>query len=1511
MTIKTAVKRDGTTQAYEPIKILRWVLWGSKGIEKAIDWQGLVQTVSSELYDGIDTQAIQLKVIEKCNSKRSSNYDLLAGRLYAAHIRKKLFNDKIPSLREHVRKLIDIGYMLDLGYSDEEYDEIDKIIDHDRDFTLKYSQVLQLYNKYALTNRVTGEKFETPQFVAMRMALALSAGEKDLMRTVRENYDMFSLFVGNAPTPNYTNLGTPHRGLISCCLYTTDDNAESLAVGDHIAYRMTCMSAGIGGYINTRSVGDPVKGGIVTHKGKMKYFKAVAAAVNANTQQCFHKDTEILTDRGFVKFTDLQDDSVVAQVHDDRSVSFTVPTARQIYPYNGPMYHIDNIDGNYELSVTPNHRLAWVRGDGYIDHTLANEFERDGQHFLTAVKAADAQPYTLSKEELLQLVNAMTVKTHRLSEGGMVHVLYSQQNKADYLYHTLSNLDLAYARSYSDEMCKVIFYEDIQPINLQNKTRQQLKAYLDTFYKLLGADIVAGAPPKLVNLMQSIAALCGIHTRRHVHTEDIEFISLTGLPAELPAKDTFTTITNVDSYVCCVTVPTGNVIVRYNGSVTVSGNSRGGACTSYFTCYDPEVIDLIHLQNPRTPVKKQIRDIHFAIEFNEFFYKKLLKKEDVFLFTSHSAPELHAAFFSPDTALFERLYNELENDPTFKKTYINSTKIAVAAGRQFHETATLYSANMTEFNRHTPFLEPIYSSNLCTAPETPILTKEYGYQAIQSLANQRVHVWNGEEWSPTQVVQTGTQQKLLTVTMSTGLSWDFTPYHKWYIDTPNGVVMKRTSELSPGDKLIKFDLQPCDHGLTSVERTKALPDNRYSIGYRVRCLSKVISDGGYITTVDDSVKTLALITKTKDVSRRLHLLLQELGVHSTIIEVQSKLNSPISVVDINADGEFSVCGESGLNDDDVFYLIAIGQDGVEKLTVIGFSVKNIAEIRTQGRSRDYIDDDKDIYSYDVTITGVQDNSRYDDTYCFTEPKRNMGMFGGVLCGNCTEIGQVTKPYKSIQDLYDAADLPGKGEISLCGLGGIVPSAIHQEPNFDKVHRETMAFTLQSDIEYFNVAYRQLKMISKCIRTNDYVFPHLKTTALNRMNAGVGMLGIAYDMAKRNFTYTSDEGIKFIHFLAERHAFMLIAASLKIGREEGNAPWINKTKWPQGWLPIDTYNKNVDTIADFQLHYPWEELRQAIIENGGIAHSCLITHMPTESCLDSATAIQTVNGPMTLKDIFELSGTTLEEAALAHEPILGGSWYDLKEPVRVLTRHGEKTVTRAWYNGQTPHAEITLESGEVIPATLGHDLLVKRDHGYSWVEVLDMRPGDVIATTSTPSTVVSVKLCDASTAHFIDIEVPDVHEYILASGVISHNSSKASGIPNAYYPVRDLHMLKTDGSNAIDFIVPEADEIGHQYQSAWVIPPLRQTQVTAVIQKFSDHSLSSDRYVDRDKMPELKASYLIDEILYDYIYGVKSRYYTNTKTTKGKKMTATTESFADEPEAGQDTSRGCDGGFCTL
>lgn len=74
----------------------------------------------------------------------------------------------------------------------------------------------------------------------------------------------------------------------------------------------------------------------------------------------------------------------------------------------------------------------------------------------------------------------------------------------------------------------------------------------------------------------------------------------------------------------------------------------------------------------------------------------------------------------------------------------------------------------------------------------------------------------------------------------------------------------------------------------------------------------------------------------------------------------------------------------------------------------------------------------------------------------------------------------------------------------------------------------------------------------------------------------------------------------------------IRASLRISKERGPARWMHKTRWPEGWLPIDTYNRNVDELGDFHHQYDWEALRMEIIANGGIGHSCLVAYMPGES-----------------------------------------------------------------------------------------------------------------------------------------------------------------------------------------------------------------------------------------------------------------------------------------------------------
>lgn len=751
MSIKNVIKRDGEIEKFDINKILRWELWACDGFKGKIDWKDIIIKVKEQLYDGMNTQDIQLKLIDECNNRMTWLHTLIAGRLYAAYIGKKIFSNGFLSLKEQHHKLANINLMTTLNYTNEEYDELNKIVNHDKDYNFSYIQIYHLVNKYGISDKTNKILYETPQYIFMRMAMALSEDEEvDKIEKVKKFYKYLSESKLNAPTPNYVNLGTTHNGYISCCLYTTDDTAASLAIGDHIAYSMTYMSAGIGGFINTRSINDKVRDGAIRHMGKLPYFKSVGSAINANMQ-----------------------------------------------------------------------------------------------------------------------------------------------------------------------------------------------------------------------------------------------------------------------------------------------SSRGGACTQYFGCFDPEALDIIYLQNPRTPLAKQNRDLHFAMQFNTFFVKKVYNNESIFTFNIYTAPDLNKAFFSGNVELFSSLYFKYEADDNFKKNYVSARELAITALKQAHEVATLYFINMDEVNSHTSFKETIYQSNLCI-----------------------------------------------------------------------------------------------------------------------------------------------------------------------------------------------------------------------------------------------------------------------------------------------EVVQPTSAYSNMVDLYSDID-HGKGEISLCALAAIVPSFI------------------ETDDDYEDIAYYALLMIDKCIHKNKYIFPHVKLTAEARMNAGVGMIGIAHELAKNNLNYTNDEGLKHLHFLAERHTYSLIKASLRLGKEKGNALWIHKTKWPEGWLPIDTYNKNVDSISNFSYRYDWEKLRQEVIDNGGIRNSALVSYMPTES------------------------------------------------------------------------------------------------------------------------------------------------------------SSKATGLSNGVYPIRAIYLKKTDASNAIDSIARDSDELYNKYQVVWNLTPEQLCKVYGVIQKFTDQSISADFYNDRVENKELKSSRLLDEFFYMYKYGVKSRYYTNSKTTKGNKL------------ENLDLAKGCSGGSCTL
>ena len=283
--IEKIIKKNGTVEDFSPAKVNGWSEWAAKTLGGLVDWSSVVIDAVNKCPKTCTSIELQTGLIESCLNRKTWEYNKMAGRLYAALIYREVHPNGIPTIKELHTTLVNVGLMIKLNYADSEYDEIEKFIDHKRDLKYPHFQLNQIRFKYSLRNKVAKKEYESAQFVFMRMAMALAENEKaDRLVHIKKWYDHFSFGRINAPTPNYVNLGTALNGFASCCLYSTDDTAASLAAGDHIAYMMTCSSAGIGSHINTRSIGDPVRGGMIQHQGKLPYYRALVGAIGANLQ---------------------------------------------------------------------------------------------------------------------------------------------------------------------------------------------------------------------------------------------------------------------------------------------------------------------------------------------------------------------------------------------------------------------------------------------------------------------------------------------------------------------------------------------------------------------------------------------------------------------------------------------------------------------------------------------------------------------------------------------------------------------------------------------------------------------------------------------------------------------------------------------------------------------------------------------------------------------------------------------------------------------------------------------------------------------------------------------------------------------------------------------------------------------------------------------------------------------------------------------------------------------------
>ncbi|MGY5449902.1 class 1a ribonucleoside-diphosphate reductase subunit alpha [Agarivorans sp. MS3-6] len=286
-------KRSGKQEAINLDKIHRVITWAAKGLNNVSVSQVELKS-HIQFYSGMATKDIHETIIKSAAdliSQETPDYQFLAARLAVFHLRKKAYGQfEPPKLYDHVVKQCEAGrYDMHLlqDYTPEEFAQMDDFIDHWRDMDFSYGAVKQLEGKYLVQNRVSGEIYESAQFLYILVAACLFAHYDKSVRLqyIRRFYDATSKFKISLPTPIMSGVRTPTRQFSSCVLIECGDSLESINATASSIVTYVSQRAGIG--INAgriRALGSEIRGGEAFHTGCIPFYKYFQTAVKCCSQ---------------------------------------------------------------------------------------------------------------------------------------------------------------------------------------------------------------------------------------------------------------------------------------------------------------------------------------------------------------------------------------------------------------------------------------------------------------------------------------------------------------------------------------------------------------------------------------------------------------------------------------------------------------------------------------------------------------------------------------------------------------------------------------------------------------------------------------------------------------------------------------------------------------------------------------------------------------------------------------------------------------------------------------------------------------------------------------------------------------------------------------------------------------------------------------------------------------------------------------------------------------------------
>ena len=1151
------LKRDGAIEIVSFDKILRRLRRLGNEANLKINYTTLAMKVIDQLFDKISTTKIDELCADQCASLASTHpdYNTLAGRIVVSNHHRNTnesFSDVMCALYNfkdgqgtHCPMISDELYQIVLTAGK----DLDKICDHERDYLIDFFGFKTLERSYLMKiRRVTVER---PQHMWLRVSLGIHGGD---MAAVKETYEYMSRKYFTHATPTLFNAGTPRPQLSSCFLLSMeDDSIEGIYNTLKDCAMISKWAGGIGLHIhNVRAQGSHIRGTNGSSNGivpMLRVFNNTAKYVD----QCVTGDTLVLTGQGYRPIRQIQEGDIVINRNVPEPADFSTEEfyrtneTRPVEQTSNPLLAatggvkrgavkrvvsypetdssreliviqsvLPNALQSLELKITPEHPVFAIPIERVRDINPEGEWIEAGK-----LEPGDRMIFGTGASAYRIIVNVERVKSNE--------PLYDLEIEGypNYLTETALLHNGGGKRNGSFAIYLEPWHADIEMFLQMRKNHgdEELKAR-DLFYALWIPDLFMQrvkdggqwtlmCPDECPGLADCYGdAFAELYTKYESEGRGRK---------TMPARDLWFQVLDAQ-------METGTPYILYKDACNKKSNQKNvGVIKSSNLCVAPET--LVLTDQGHIPIKT-LEGQNVNVWNGEEWSNVLIQK-------TGTDQELIDVQTSDGTTLHCTKYHKFYVKNTYK-----DKDIEIKDAIDLKPGDKLLKCNYPVIQTGTERMEFAYTHGFFCGDGTYSKCKDKepircGFACSDNSFFCKRHKGYDDE------------SKFTDSTQCNAMSYLTKPIIRLYGEKTKLAehISHRTAKEWNGTLNLTLPL--------NIREKYYVPLN-CNLQTRLEWFAGLCDSDGCITKNGEN-QQLQIASIHFNFLNEVKLMLQTCGVNAKIGLVHNGRQTLMP----NGKGGKTIYNSKPIN------RILITSCDLQHLVSIGLSCKRlIIQNHSPQRSAAAF----------LKIEMVTETGRKDDTYCFSEPKRHMGVFNGILTGHFSEIVEYSDAY----------------ETAVCNLESIgLPMFVDTATktfDYDLLHKITKIVT---------------RNLNRVININFYPTEKTRRSNFRHRPIGIGVQGLADTFIQMGLAFHSDEAKDLNRAIFETIYHAAVEQSIELAKEEGAYASFAGSPASQGILQFDLWN-----VMPTERH-DWGKIRQDLMEHG-MRNSLLVSPMPTAS-----------------------------------------------------------------------------------------------------------------------------------------------------------------------------------------------------------------------------------------------------------------------------------------------------------